>query len=721
VLGAVFLALIAASYWLNNWELVYSSRGVVFGASATDMHAIYPANTIMAGVAIVLAALLLVLVVRPTAGASTGFLVTAAAVPILWLAAGFILGEVWPSLYEQVAVRPNQLAAERPYIGNNIVSTRKAMDLDRIEVRDLTGDGTVDAAVLSRNQPALADIRITDWRPLMAAFNQLQRIRQYYEFSDIDVDRYNLRSGRQQVMLSTREMDPASLAQVARTWQNIHLVYTHGQGVVVSPVNAVTPQGLPELIERDIPATTDEPTLAIDVPQVYFGLRPADYAVVGTRLDEFDRPSDNATAEIRSRYAGSGGVPIGSGLERLGMALAVADGNLLLSGDVSSDSQLLLHRQIQERVAHVAPFLRLDADPYQVILNGRLLWIQDAYTWSNRYPDATRQSGANYLRNSVKVTIDDYDGSMHFYPVQPDEPVLRVWMQLYPSLFTSIDQAPAGLVSHFRYPEDLVNIQAAVLATYHMTDPQTFYNREDLWSIAQETFGDRIQQMQTYYTTLRLPGESATEFASILPFTPSGQNRNNMLAWMVARSDGANYGQVIVYRFPQGKLVFGPQQIEARINQEPAISSQITLWSQQGSQVLRGNLLVIPLEDAVLYVQPLYIQAQSNPLPELKRIIVASTDSVVMSDRLDAALTALGQGRSGEVLASATSPPQAAAAAQANATPTATGSPADLAGAARDHLRAAETAAGKGDWTTYGTAMTAVHQLLDQLAAASGR
>jgi uncharacterized membrane protein (UPF0182 family) len=320
------------------------------------------------------------------------------------------------------------------------------------------------------------------------------------------------------------------------------------------------------------------------------------------------------------------------------------------------------------------------------------------------------------------VTVDDYDGSMHFYAVEPDEPILKVWTRLYPTLFTPLDQAPPALVSHFRYPDDLLNAQAALLATFHMTDPQTFYNREDLWNIAQETFDNRIQAMQAYYTTLRLPGESRTEFASILPFTPSGQNRNNMLAWMVARSDAPNYGQLIVYRFPQGKLVFGPQQIEARISQEPAISSQITLWSQQGSTVLRGNLLVIPLEDAVLYLQPLYIQAQSNPLPELKRIIVASLDAVVMSDRLDTALTALGQGRSGEVLTSASAAQQAAqpqASGAGGAASTATA--ADLAAAARDHLRSAEAAAGRGDWTTYGTEMAAVHQLLDQLATVSGR
>ncbi len=653
VLGSVFLLLVAASYWVNNWELVYSNRGVVYGASATDMHAVYPANVVMAGVAVILALVLLFVAIRPSAGISTGFLVTAAAVPILWLGIGFLLGEVWPGVYEQVAVHPNQLAAESTYINNNIVSTRAAMNLSSIDVRDLAGDGTLDAGVLDRNQQALSDVRITDWRPQLASFNQLQRIRQYYEFTDVDVDRYNLSNGRQQVMLSTREMDPTSLAQVARTWQNTHLVYTHGQAVAVSPVNTVDSQGLPVLLEHDIPAVTDEPALKIDVPQVYFGVRPVDYAVVGTRLDEFDMPSDNSVAEVRSRYAGGGGVSVGGGLQRLLTAAALADGNLLLSSDVNADSQLLLHRQIQERVGHVAPFLRFDGDPYQVILNGRLLWIQDAYTWTDLYPDATLQGGANYLRNSVKVTIDDYDGSMHFYVVQPDDPVLQVWMQLYPTLFTPLDQAPPGLTDHFRYPEDLLNAQAALLATYHMTDPQTFYNREDLWSIAQETYGDRVQQMQAYYTTLRLPGKAGTEFASILPFTPSGQNRNNMLAWMVARSDAPHYGEVVVYRFPQGKLVFGPQQIEARINQEPAISSQITLWSQQGSQVLRGNLLVIPLEDSVLYVQPLYIQAASSPLPGAEARHRGVHGAVVMSDRLDTALAALGQGRSGEVLSPA--------------------------------------------------------------------
>lgn len=737
VLGAIFLVLVAASYWLNNWELVYSSRGVVFGASATDMHAVYPANTIMAGVALVLALLLLFVAIRPSAGASTGFLVTAAAVPVLWIGIGFVLGEVWPGLYEQVAVHPNQLAAERDYINNSIVSTRTAMDLTRIDVRDLTGDGTLDGGVVARNQAALSDVRITDYRPLQSAFLQLQRIRQYYDFPKVDVDRYDLSNGRQQVMLATREMDPSSLAQVARTWQNTHLVYTHGSGVVVSPVNSVDQQGLPNLLERDIPATTSEPALHVDVPQVYFGVRPSDYAVVGTRLDEFDMPSDNAVAEVRSRYSGGGGISVGSGLERWLTAAAIADGNLLLSGDVTADSQLLLHRQIQERVSHAAPFLRLDADPYQVVLDGRLLWVQDAFTWTNRYPDATAQRGANYLRNSVKVTVDDYDGSMHFYVVQPQDPILQVWMRLYPTLFTPVDQAPAGLAAHFRYPEDLLNAQAALLATYHMTDPQTFYNREDLWSIAQETYVDRVQQMQAYYTMLRLPGEPNTEFASILPFTPSGQNRNNMLAWMAARSDPAHYGEVVVYRFPQGKLVFGPQQIEARINQEPAISSQITLWGQQGSQVVRGNLLVIPLEDAVLYVQPLYIQAQNNPLPELKRIIVASTGAVVMSDRLDTALAALAQGRSGDATGAAPAqqaqaPPsgQPQGTAQAQATPQpasaqpASGQPettAQLAASARDHLRSAEQAAGRGDWATYGNEMAQVHQLLDQLAAATGQ
>jgi uncharacterized membrane protein (UPF0182 family) len=711
LLGSVLLSVLAATYWLNNWQLVYSQRGVVYGASATDVHVDYPVNILMCAFALALAVGLVVVASRARGRLSARLLAIAAATPLVWFGVAFVLGVLLPGAYEQFAVHPQQLAAELPYIQNNISSTRQAMDLERISVQDLSDAGSLDATILARNQAALSDIRITDWRPLQETYNQLQRIRQYYNFLDVDVDRYNLSAGRQQVMLSTRELDPNSLAQVAHTWQNLHLVYTHGQGAVVSPVSQVDAQGLPVLLESNIPSTTVEPALQIDVPQVYFGLQPTNYAIVGTRLNEFDRPGEAQDAEITSRYAGSGGVSVGGGLERLATAAALGDINVLLSGDISPDSQLLLHRQIQERIGYAAPFLRLDGDPYQVILNGRLLWVQDAYTWTDRYPDATQQAAANYLRNSIKVTVDDYDGSMHFYVMQPDEPILQVWMRLYPSLFTPLDQAPAGLAAHFRYPEDLFNAQANLLATYHMTDPQTFYNREDLWNVAQETYGNNVQPMQAYFTTLRLPGESDTEFATILPFTPSGQNRTNMLAWMVARSDAPNYGEMRVYRFPQGKLVYGPQQIEARINQEPSISSEITLWSQQGSQVLRGNLLVIPLEDAVLYVQPLYIQAQSNPLPELKRVIVASTTSVVMSDRLDTALTALGQGRSGEVLSASKPQPTALGGQTGGIT-----SAAVLAVAARQHLLNAEAAAGRGDWAAYGAEMTALRDLLDGVA-----
>jgi uncharacterized membrane protein (UPF0182 family) len=659
-------------------------------------------------------ALALVVIAAQTRARQLPRLVGAALlVPVCWLVLGLLVGEVWPAVYERFVVHPQQLAAEQPYIENNILSTRQAMDLERVDVRELSDAGNLDSNILARNQSALSDVRIADWRPLQLAYNQLQRVRQYYDFSDVDIDRYDLRAGRQQVMLSTREVDPASLATVARTWQNVHLIYTHGQGVVVSAVNQVDQQGLPLLLESDIPSSSDEPALRINRPQVYFGMVPVDYAIVGTRLNEFDRPGESQSSEVTSRYDSGGGVAVGAGLERVAMAAALGDINVLLSGDISSDSEVLLHRQVQERIQHAAPFLRLDGDSYQVLLDGHLLWIQDAYTWTDGYPDATQQSGANYLRNSVKVTVNDYDGSMHFYVLQPDEPILRVWQRLYPTLFTPVDQAPPGLAAHFRYPEDLFNAQANLLATYHMTDPQTFYNREDLWNIAQETYGGRIQPMQAYFTTLRLPGEAETEFATILPFTPNGQNRTNMLAWMVARSDAPHYGELRLYRFPQGKLIFGPQQIEARINQEPSISSQITLWSQQSSQVLRGNLLVIPLEDAVLYVQPLYIQAQSNPLPELKRVIVASTTSVVMSDRLDTALTALGQGQSGEVLIGAAAAPTSAAIGLSESTTVG-----GLAATARQHLLAAEAAAGRGDWSTYGSEMTALRTLLDQAATA---
>jgi len=707
LLGAILLALFAVSYVFDTFELVYSGRGVVYGASRTDLAAVMPANVILLLLTLGLAAVLGVNLVWRRRLALL-------AAPAIWVVAAFLLGGLWPGAYEQFAVKPNQLEQERPYLANNIAMTRQAYGLDRVDTRDLSGDGTLKADDLSRNQDALADLRITDYRPLLDAYRQLQRLRQQFDFVDVDVDRYNLTAGRQQVMLSARELDPGGLPEVARTWQNLHLVYTHGQGVVASPVNRVTAQGLPELLVRDVPAVSTEPSLLPNVPQVYFGELTTQYVIVGTKLAEFDRPGESGSAEVTSRYEGGGGVPVGGLLQRILLTLSLADLNVLLSDAVSPDSQVLLHRTITDRVHRTAPFLLLDSDPYLVIVGGRLVWVQDAYTTTRRFPHATPRGDLNYIRNSVKVTVDAYSGEMRFYAFDPDEPILQVYRALYPTLFIPLDAAPAGLADHFRYPEDLFNIQAAMLATYHMTDPQQFYNREDLWNIAQETYGDRVQQMVAYFATLRLPGEAAPEFTTILPFTPGGGGRTNMVAWMAARSDAPHYGELRLYRFPQGKLVFGPQQIEARVNQEPSISQQLTLWNQQGSKVIRGNLLAIPIEESILYVQPLYIQAERNPLPELNRVIVASTEGVVMSDRLDGALAALAQGRRGEVAAAAASP----RADTNTGTPpgAASGDPAGLARQARDRLREAQAAAGAGDWATYGQKLAEVDRLLNQLA-----
>ncbi|MBV9359393.1 MAG: UPF0182 family protein, partial [Chloroflexi bacterium] len=381
-----------------------------------------------------------------------------------------------------------------------------------------------------------------------------------------------LADGTAQVMLSPREMDVTNLPAVARTWQNDHLVYTHGQGVAASRVNAVDEQGLPQLLVRDLPPQTDEPVLAIDQPQVYYGQEDALYAVVGTSIQEFDRPgAPGEPSEVYANYQGSGGIPVGDAPQRAALALALGDGNLLLSNAVLASSHILLHRLIADRVQTLAPFLRLDGDPYMVVLGGKLIWVVDAYTWSDRFPDATPEGSLNYVRNSVKVTVNAYDGTVHFYVVDPQDPIVQTYERIYPSLFEPVSDAPTDLPPHFRYPDDLLALQAQAYATYHMTDPRTFYNREDLWNIASEVSGGRAQPMSPYYVRMQLPGEPSVEFTSILPFTPSGQDRTNMVAWMAARSDPPHYGELSVYRFPANSFVYGPQQIGARINQEPTI------------------------------------------------------------------------------------------------------------------------------------------------------
>lgn len=732
LLGALTLAVFSFSYWLANFDLMFTGIGTVYGVGRTDYAAQRPANYILLGLSLLCA---LFLAWNAFAQRLRPLLVTAG----VWLAAVLIVGIGYPAVYQQFFVRPNELQQERPYLANNIELTRKAFGLDTIAIGQLRGDAPMRAEDIAANSTAIEDIRLWDYRPLLTTYRQIQRFGQYYDFVDVDVDRYRVGAATDvpvQTMLSARELDTNLLDPRAQTWQNRHLVYTHGYGAVISPVNRFTAQGQPDLLLRNIPPTGDA-ALQLTRPQIYFGERTNEYAIVRTGVREFDRPGTTAGTEEYANYTADGGVSIGSPLTRALFAAAFGDSGIFLSGAIGGDSRILYHRTIDDRISRVAPFLALDSDPYLVILDGRLIWVQDAYTVTSRFPYSTPFTLANgqeasYIRNSVKVTVDAYTGEMRFYVIDEQDAILRTYRNIFPELFTPLSAAPAGLVEHFRYPEDLFELQARAFLRYHMTDPQAFYNQGDLWAIAKETYDGQITPMEPYYVTIKLPGQAQEEFALILPFTPAGQGRDNMVSWMVARSDGANYGKLQAYTFPSGTLIYGPQQIEARINQDVEITQQLTLLDQRGSSVIRGNLLVIPIGDAVLYVQPLYLQARStqggvsNALPELKRVIVTTSSpnqGVIMSDRLDTALAALAQGRTGVVVSAplpaggTTSPsPSTSPSPGTSGTPTVPGNPNDLALQAIAAYDRAQEALKVGDWATYGREMAEVQRLLNQLA-----
>lgn len=713
LLGALTLGVFSFSYWLANYNLLFSEHGTFFGVGRTDIVAQRPANFILLGLS-ALAALLLVWNIF--ARHMRALLTTIG----VWAAAAVLVGVLFPLAYQNFVVRPSEFNQERPYIENNIKLTRQAYGLDKIETGQLKGDAPLSPEAITANTAAINDIRLWDYRPLLTTLQQIQRFGQFYDFEDVDIDRYRLGGANPtQTMLSARELDVDQLDQRAQTWQNQHLIYTHGYGVVVNPVNRFTGQGQPDLLVRNIPPTGDGP-LKLTQPQIYFGELTNNYVIVNTREREFDHPGGSGGVDEYVRYSGNGGVPIDSFLNKLLFASALGDSNILLSSSLTPGSRILYHRTIQDRVNRIAPFLMLDNDPYLVILDGKLLWVQDAYTATGRFPYSTptptSAGDINYLRNSVKVTVDAYTGEMRFYVVDEQDALLQTYRKIYPSLFTPISAAPAGLTDHLRYPEDLFNIQADRYLRYHMTDPQAFYNQGDLWAVARETYAEQVQRMEAYYVTIRLPGQTQEEFALILPFTPA--NRDNMVSWMVARSDGANYGKLQAYTFPQGNLVYGPQQVEARINQEPDISAQLSLLNQRGSSVIRGNLLVIPIGDALLYVQPLYLQAAQNGLPELQRIIVTTSNQnqgVVMSDRLDTALLALGQGRKGIVLSQPGTTPTPSPSPSSPPTSTTPGSQADLLAQANDHYLKAQAALKNGDLATYQKEVDAIGAILKQL------
>lgn len=623
-------------FWLDAFSIEYSQRGAIVGAGYTDVRAVLPALRLLTVLFVVCAALLFINVRRRTLRPAVGV--------ILVIALAWVIGlGVVPRFVQQFRVSPNELTVETPYIRYGIASTLRAYGLDRVREQGFSAE-PVTAELVSRNRPTVDNVRLWDYRPLLSAYRQLQTLRPYYLFGDVDIDRYRIAGVQRQVMLSARELDPGRLAPQARTWVNEHLVFTHGYGLVMSPVNRASEEGMPEFFLKDIPPV-GAAGLRVSQPHIYFGEHTGRYVIVNTRVQELDYPRGDEN--VYTSYAGRGGIPL-TRLRRAAFAYRFGDMRLLLSSDVTSSSRLMFAREITTRVRRLAPFLSYDRDPYVVLAGGRLKWVIDAYTTSNRYPYATpiastegpaADTGINYIRNSVKVIIDAYDGTADFYVVDPADPLARSFASIFPELFKPASQMPAELVAHLRYPVDLFEIQARMYATFHMKDPRVFYNREDVWAVPTELFGNETVLVEPYYVTMRLANDPRPEFILILPFVPAG--RDNLIAWMAARNDGPRYGELVVYRFPKDRLAFGPMQVEARINQDPVISQQLTLWNQEGSRVIRGNLLVIPMEDALMYVEPLFLQAERSQLPELKRVIVASGPRIVMDETLDGAIARL--------------------------------------------------------------------------------
>lgn len=630
LLALVFL-LKAWGYRLAALSLVYSPRGAAFGAGYTDVHAQMPALGILSAIAVIAGLLVLASLFTRAERLALG------AVGALVIGS-FLLGTAYPAVVQKLSVEPNELSREQPYIKYNIEATRAAFGLSEIEVRpfNVRNDLSFDR-LMTAYRDTVESIRLWDWRPLAQTYKQLQEFRVYYEFNDVDVDRYVTDGRTRQVALSARELSVAELPEQARTWVNDHLVYTHGYGLAMSDVKEVSAEGLPRFVIRDIPPRSD-PGFEVTRPELYYGERTDGYVVVGTSAREFDYPTGEAN--VYTRYEGHGGVPLSSFWRKAAFAARFGSLKFLMSTDMTRESRVLYKRNIRDRVMSIAPFLLYDADPYLVLADGRLFWMWDAYTVSDLYPYSQPiQEGINYIRNSVKVVVDAYNGDVEFYAPDPDEPILRSLSGVFPGMFKPLDRMPESLRAHIRYPEDLFTMQARVLNTYHMTDPDAFYKREDFWDFPVEVYGVERLSVQPYYVLMSAPGGARTEYLLILPFTPSG--KDNMVAWLAARNDPPHYGQLVLYTFPKDQLVYGPMQVESRIDQDPAISQALTLWSQRGSKVVRGNLLVIPVEDSILYVEPLYLLAERSELPELKRVIAAFGNTVAMDTTLEGALASV--------------------------------------------------------------------------------
>ena len=722
VLVVALLAVWIGRYYLSTFGLVYSTQGVDLGAFYTDIHANLPVLYALMGIAAITAVLVVVGIFR------AGLMLSLGGVAAWILLA--IGGAIYPALIQNFIVQPNEISKEETYLARNIAATRYAYGLDAISEQQFPASAQATEQEVAANQDTINNVRLWDPEPLRAALRQIQTIRPLFDFLDVDVDRYTIDGKYRQVMLSARELDPSRLPADAQTWVNSRLQFTHGYGYTVAAVNEAQPDGTPKLIVSDIPL---QGPLTTDRPELYFGEQPDHYIIVDGNEPEF---TPTGTGEnVQTKFQGQGGVKLGNLLRKVVYAWKFADRNILISGAINSNSSVIYRRNIQDRIHTIAPFLQLDADPYMVVDQGNIYWMQDAYTTTDRIPYSHRTGSVNYIRNSVKVAVDAYSGETKFYAMQPDEPLLKAYMAVYPHLFTPADQMPATLKAHLRYPEDMFRLQTQAYLRYHIQDARQFYQKEDQWDIPTEIFGSSEQRVRPYYVIARIPGVQNEEFMLIMPFVPL--NRTNAISWLAARSDGENYGKLVSFRFPSSQSVPGPTQVERRIDSDGRVSQQLTLWNQSGSKVIRGNLLMIPIGNANLFFEPLYLSASggSSEIPQLKRVVVVNGDNIAMEPTLARAIDVIfgralpsGLDSTGASIATPAATPAAGASPRPTpATPAATATAAPIGGDAASLVAQAQASYDRaqqllrnGDFAGYGEEITRLKGILDRLTQITG-
>ena len=689
LIAALFL-LSAYGFWLQRYELLFAKRGVVFGPGYTDVTTQIDVLKVLIVISVLAAAAFILWIFKKNWRIPVYTVVA-------FLAILIIGRNVYPAMVQKFKVVPNEVVLERPYLEKNITYTRLAYRLNDVEARQFPASENLSLADLKRNDATMKNIRLWDHEPLLSTYSQLQEIRTYYKFTDVDNDRYVIDGDYRQVAVSPRELSYPALP--SRTWVNEHMTYSHGYGMVMSPVNRITAEGLPEFFIKDIPPVS-KTNIKISRPEIYYGESSNEYVFVKGKRPEFDYPVGDKN--VYARYQGKGGVPL-TFWRKLLYAIRFGSLTMLLSDDITPETRIMYYRTIKDRVARIAPFIYLDEDPYPVISpEGRILWFLDAYTVTDRFPYSEPVRGlGNYIRNSVKAVVDAYDGTVVLYVSDPGDPIIQTYARIFPGVFRDMAEMPPELRGHIRYPQGIFSIQARMYRAYHMQDPQVFYNKEDLWSIPAKHAQGRDQEMEPYYTVLKFPEEKKEEFIVMIPFTPS--KRDNMSAWMAARCDAPNYGKLIVYNFPKQTLVYGPRQIEARIDQDTEISKQLSLWSQRGSQVIRGNLLAIPVDKSILYVESLYLAAERGQLPELKRVILSFGTAIAMEENLELSIQRIFGGellKEKEIQKAVAVEPQPQR------------SERSLAIEALNHYRKAQENLRQGNWSGYGEELQKMSDLL---------